>query len=343
MRYWIYMNGEVPGSYEPGELAALPGFGETSMVCPSEGEAAERNWQHAGQFPDILAAVRQAKTAKPPAAPSSSLEAALAADTAAGAKDANDILNDSSARIFRHVTELMKELENRREERALTQSLQRQVVSLKNEIMALRERIAYLGERTELIPGFEEREKGLQEALVRLRGDIQERDRAIAELEGKLKSSAEDLERGRRDGKSLSDDLKAQTRLAEELGQQLAAKEFTLAKAFGIIRRLESTLGEIVPGDLAGIRRELPELGPEQPAKVVPMKEQEEPVVASAPEEPAPVVDEAPPAAEAPDAPIPVVDEAPPAPPPVSKEVPVPWQHAVERLTEKVRGVFRKK
>ena len=334
MRYWVYMNGEVPGSYEPEELAALPGFGETSMVCPTEGAEAERNWRHAGQFPDILSAVRQAKAARPPAAPSSGIEASLAAGTAAVAKDADDILNDSGARIFRHVTELMKELDDRREERALTQSLQRQALSLKNEIMALRERIAYLEERAELIPGFEEREKGLQDSITRLRGDLQERDRSIAELEGRLKSSAEELERGRRSAQGLSDDLKAQARLAEELGAQLAAKEFTLAKAFSLIRRLETLLGEMLPaGAQTELRRESQELapGPEpQPQEdVTPVKEEEGPP--------------APESGPVPDVPFPVEDEAPPAPPHIAKQVPVPWQHAMQNLAAKVREAFRRK
>ena len=34
MKYWTYMKGEVPGSYEPAALAALPGFTMTTLVCP---------------------------------------------------------------------------------------------------------------------------------------------------------------------------------------------------------------------------------------------------------------------------------------------------------------------
>ena len=38
MKYWTYIKGEVPGSYEPAALAALPGFTMTTLVCPGEGE-----------------------------------------------------------------------------------------------------------------------------------------------------------------------------------------------------------------------------------------------------------------------------------------------------------------
>ncbi|MEK9146065.1 MAG: hypothetical protein AAB339_10685, partial [Elusimicrobiota bacterium] len=57
MRYWVYLNGEVPGSYAPEELAAIPGFGDASMVCPAEGEIQERNWRHAAEFADVADAL----------------------------------------------------------------------------------------------------------------------------------------------------------------------------------------------------------------------------------------------------------------------------------------------
>ena len=42
------------------------------------------------------------------------------------------------------------------------------------------------------------------------------------------------------------------------MSDQLASKELTLAKSFGIIRKLESMLGEILPESMAGIGRDLP-------------------------------------------------------------------------------------
>lgn len=240
MKYWVYMNGEVPGSYEPEELAAMPGFSDTAMVCPAQGGISERSWQRAGQFPEVVEALSRIPRPAPPPPP-------VARDAAAAARDLNETLNDASSRIFDHVTELMKELENRREERALTQSLQRQLVELKNELFAARERIKNLDGRVSLIPGFEEREKRMQDMLSAARGDIKERDRAITELNRQNSNLSQEFARVQRSEASLSEDLKQQCRINEELSKSVAHKEFTLAKAFGVIRKLESMLGGIVP------------------------------------------------------------------------------------------------
>ena len=69
MKYWTYMKGEVPGSYEPDALAALPGFTMTTLVCPGEGEIAEKNWRRAGEFDDIVRALDAHQAQTPPAAP----------------------------------------------------------------------------------------------------------------------------------------------------------------------------------------------------------------------------------------------------------------------------------
>lgn len=257
MRYWVYMDGEVPGCYDPDELAAMPDFGETSMVCPSEGGIEERNWSRAGQFPDILSALERREALRPPDGPGPSAEDAVADPGIP--KRPDDILEDASSRIFRHVTELMRELENRREERALTQSLQRQLIDLKNEVLALRERNKYLQDRAELIPGFEDREKTLKEQLQRLGTDLQERDQKNLDAERTMKKLEDELQHLRRSEAGLSEDLKRQSHSVEELSGQLAEKEFTLAKAFGLIRKLESTLKDILPASVAGIRQELPE------------------------------------------------------------------------------------
>ena len=45
MKYWVYMNGEVPGSFTAAELAGLTGFSMTSLVCPAEGEILDKNWR----------------------------------------------------------------------------------------------------------------------------------------------------------------------------------------------------------------------------------------------------------------------------------------------------------
>ncbi|MBI3288905.1 MAG: hypothetical protein HYZ74_05245 [Elusimicrobia bacterium] len=254
MKYWVYMQGEVPGSYEPGELAAMPDFAQTSMVCPAEGEAGERNWQRAGQFPEIVEAINQA--AKP-----SPLIGAQAQDAAASMADfvprsSSDVFNDAGARIFAHVTELMKELENRREERALTQSLQRQVIELKNEVMAARERIKHLESQAALIPGYEDREKKLQDFLGSARSEIKEKDRSIGDLNRQVSALRQDVDRLSRSETSLSADLKHQAQIADDLSRKLAEKELALAKAFSLIRRLEEALGGLLPASAADGRRE---------------------------------------------------------------------------------------
>jgi hypothetical protein len=66
MRYWAYMNGEVPGSFTAAELAALPGFSMTTLVCPAQGEIAEKNWRRAGEFGDVAAALTARENAARP-------------------------------------------------------------------------------------------------------------------------------------------------------------------------------------------------------------------------------------------------------------------------------------
>ncbi|MFH1726283.1 MAG: hypothetical protein ABII00_16865 [Elusimicrobiota bacterium] len=260
MRYWVYINGEVPGSYEPDELAATPGFTETSMVCPAAGGIEERHWRHAGQLPEILDALRRRVAAERPLPPEAPEAEAPGAAEPGMAKGPNDILSDSSNRLFRHVSELMKELENRRAERALTQSLQRQIVELNNELLAMRERNAYLQERADLIAGFQDREKKLQDNLTRMRSDAAQRERKIDELEGLIVELRRELEETHRGEASVSRGLERQTRVCDDLTKELADKEFTLAKSFGVIRRLEELLGDMLPASVAGIARGVPGL-----------------------------------------------------------------------------------
>jgi len=256
MRYWVYLDGQVPGNYEPEELAAIPGFGGASMVCPVEGGIEERNWRRAGQFPDLITAIDAAAKARPPAAPQAPV--ALDKYEPGSPKTPNDILNDSSARIFQHVSELMKELEDRRSEQALTRSLQRQVVDLKNEVLALRERNQYLQDRADMIPGFQERERKLEESTGALRSDIQERDIRVRELQEGVLKLERAIEASKASEAGLSEDLKRQAQVAEELSDELSQKDFTLAKAFGVIRRLEQLLGDILPGGSGSLAKDLP-------------------------------------------------------------------------------------
>lgn len=266
MKYWVYLNGEVPGSYIPEELAAIPGVGETTMVCPAEGGIEERNWLRAGQFPELVDAIRHVEN--PPMAP----QAPVPTPNVEPGRplDPNDILSDSSSRIFSHVSDLMKELENRRDERGMHQSLQRQVVELKNELLALRERNAYLTERSDLIPGFQDREAKISKDIESIRIRIQERDAAIRHAESNMAKALDEMEQAQRRETAVTGELKRQSETMEELAKTLAQKEFTLAKAFGVIRRLEEVLGEILPSSIAGISREVPGLHEVQAEKEEP-------------------------------------------------------------------------
>jgi hypothetical protein len=286
MKFRLYRNGEVAGTYEPEELAAMAGFGEDDQVCPAQGENGETAWRRAAEFPEIAQALR----AQPPAPPT--FQPAPVSD----APDPADILNEASSKIFSHVTELMRELENRREERAFAQSLQRQVAELKGELSAARDRIAGLDGKAALIPGFEERERKSQELLAAARAEAKDRDRSIAELSRQLSNLNQELARARRSEASLGDDLKRSGRLQEELSASLAHKELALAKALGVIRKLEAMLGGLVPS-------------------------------ASRPQEP--------PAAEAPPPPVPEAVAPPPARAEIPSPADAAWQSTITRIFRK--------
>ncbi|HAH06436.1 MAG TPA: hypothetical protein DCM05_07905 [Elusimicrobia bacterium] len=300
MKYWVYANGEVPGAYPPEELAAMPGFAETSMVCPAEGGIENRNWRHAGEFQELTEALsaRKRAAAAPPAPTDRVLPAPIGPE---------DILNDASSKIFLHVSDLMRELENRREERALTQALQRQIVELKNELLAARERIRHLEDRAALIPDFEVRERKLQESLAETRQQLEK----LPLVEQALKTAHDEAEAERRRAEQTAGALERQKSVSAELSHELADKELTLARAFGIIRRLEETLGGIVPGAASGIAPRVPEAAAHLAS-------------ASAPQEPPPPP---PPPAESPRPEARTVEEisaALPLPEPAPLEEPAP-------------------
>ncbi|MBI4061711.1 MAG: hypothetical protein HY403_09800 [Elusimicrobia bacterium] len=97
----------------------------TSLVCPGEGEIAEKNWRRAGEFEDIARAVEAREAALPPPAP-------LGAPPTASGADA--FLDAAGTRLYAHVADLMKELETRREEKSLIAALQRQIAELKRQL-----------------------------------------------------------------------------------------------------------------------------------------------------------------------------------------------------------------
>lgn len=318
MKYWIYLNGEVPGSYEPADLAAIPGFGETALVCPSTDNLAERRWERAGAYPDIIEALRgQPKAPLPPPEP---LPVHITGAPRAVTPD--DILNDSSQKIFRHVTELMKELENRREERALNQSLQRRVSELSGELTALRERAGYLQGRADLIGGFQDREREMQEALARARADLHETRAGAARLDADLAQSLAELQTARRAIEQLKSEAGEREGILSDLSRRLSEKEAMLAKAFGLIRRLEESLAELLPGATSGIAREAPSYP--MPHEAAPAKAEAAP---QPPVVPAPIEDIAP----APPEVIPAPPEAELMP------LPPPWQEKLSGFLSSIK------
>lgn len=314
MRYWVYLHGEVPGSFTPEELAATSGFGMTSLVCPAEGEILEKNWRRAGEFEDLTAAVnaRSAKAPEPPPASSA------ASPPAPGDVDA--LLDQTGARLFSHVAGLMKELEARREERALAASLQRQVAALKEELAALRDRAAGAESR---LPRIAE----LEESLARASGEgkilkeiLSTREAALDEQRMSAEKARFELESLRRKLNEAANDLAIRNRLVDKLSKDLAEKELSLTKALALIRRLEQDFHR-----LDGTRPE----GAGEPAAPAEL------AVPSAPEPvaPAPVPE--------PEKPLPAVftqDEPPPTPAYIEPPAPQPSgaQAALSKFLKKV-------
>jgi hypothetical protein len=250
VKYWVYYEDEVPGVFEPHQLVQFAKFSAATLVCPADAPAAERSWKRAGEFADIIAAM-EAYDREPPPLPPPQAQAYV--DPAA-ARGPEEVLDASSHKIFRHVTELMKELENRREEKALSQSLQRTLIELKGELQAARERVRFLDDRVSQIPAFQEREKRSQEVLAQLGGELRaladrlhERDRRILDLEQKLQEAKLSEENALR---SQAAALREQKRLGTEvegLNRRLAHSEAGLAKSLALIQRLELELGQLVP------------------------------------------------------------------------------------------------
>ena len=244
MRYWAYMNGEVPGSYAAGELAALPGFSMTTLVCPAQGEIAEKNWRRAGEFSDIAAVIAARDGAAAPPAPASVTTASAAASAAT---DVDAMIDSASSKLFSHVADLMKELENRREEKSLVASLQRQIVALKDELAQTRERANLLDMRLPRIAELEEANRKAAEALEIQRSALRTREQALSEARAageKYKNESETAKRGLQEAVN---DLAMRNRLVDKLSKDLSEKELSLAKSLGVIRRLEADLNRLCP------------------------------------------------------------------------------------------------
>ncbi len=248
MRYWAYINGEVPGSFSPEQLVAAPGVTNATLVCPAEGEIDEKSWRRAGEFDEVARALAE-RDAAPAAAPSP----AAAASTAAAAAEANPagdvdaMLDSSSAKLFNHVADLMKELETRREEKALVVSLQRQLAAVKDDLAKSREHGAMLELRLLKVAELEEAARRDQSVIASLQSTVQSREQAHNEARQALDRMKNELEATRRRQAEANSDLSVRNRLVDKLSKDLSDKELALAKALSVIRRLEEDLHRLLP------------------------------------------------------------------------------------------------
>ncbi len=241
MRYWAYINGEVPGSFSPEQLAAAQGVSGTTLICPAEGEIDEKSWRRAGEFEEVaraLAARDAAAAARP----------AVAAPTAVPAGELDEMLSSASTRLFGHVADLMKELESRREEKALVVSLQRQISALKDELAKTQERAAMLELRGSRLQELEDAAVRDQGAIQTLRSNLQSREKELNEARLALARAKNELEATRRRQAEAVNDLSVRNGLVDKLSKDLADKELALAKAMSVIRRLEEDLHRLLPG-----------------------------------------------------------------------------------------------
>ncbi|MCM2305475.1 MAG: hypothetical protein NDJ72_12275 [Elusimicrobia bacterium] len=238
MKYWTYMKGEVPGSYEPEALAALPGFTMTTLVCPGEGEIAEKNWRRAGEFEDIVRAIDAHQTMTPPAAP-------LGAPPTS--HDVDALLDGASTRLFSHVADLMKELETRRDEKSLVVSLQRQISALKQELATARETATMLEIRIPRIAELEEALSKSQAALAQAQAGLAARESQLSDIRMAAEKTRGELDVAKRRASQSESDLSIRNRLVDKLSKELSDKELSLAKALGVIRRLEEDLNRLCP------------------------------------------------------------------------------------------------
>jgi hypothetical protein len=244
MRYWAYMNGEVPGSYAAAELAALPGFSMTTLVCPAQGEIAEKNWRRAGEFVDIAAAVSARENAAPPPP---TAESATASAASSASSDVDALIDSASTKLFSHVADLMKELENRREEKGLITSLQRHIAAMKEELAQTRERANLLEMRLPRIPELEESHRKSQAAIETLQTSLLTREQALNEARIAAEKNKNEAEAAKRRLQETVNDLTVRNRLVDKLSKELSEKELSLAKSLGVIRRLEEDLNRLCP------------------------------------------------------------------------------------------------
>lgn len=283
MRYWVYLNGEVPGSFAPQELGDLPGFSQTTLVCPSDGEIQEKNWRRAGEFPELAASFERRAAAQPPTAPLAS----------PSASDISALLDNTGARLISHVSELMKQVEAAREQQSLISALQRQVAALTMDLKLARDKAQTLEEKGRRCDELEASARRDGERLRDLQAAELRHSQDLADLRAEVERLTASCEAARQDGRRAEEERSEQRRLADKLARELAEREGSLAKAVAVVKRLEETLLPSLPSELPPT----PPLEPE-PASPVPLAEPAQPPELQVPSLPAFALSSDAPAAE---------------------------------------------
>ncbi len=240
MKYWAYLRGEVPGCYSPEDIVKLPDFTPSILVCPAEGEIAEKNWRRASEIPEILKAAGAAGHDQGSAKPASS-----------AATDVNAFIDATGTKLFQHVSRIVKELENRREEQELLRRLELEIMNLKSRLeesdVRLIEKDAYLKSEKNRIADLEKslaQEKERGQALEASAAREGQQTAALRVAFEKLRAEQENLHKRLSD---VQNDLAIRNRLVNKLSLELTEKELQLAKSLGIIRKLEEDLPQMGP------------------------------------------------------------------------------------------------
>jgi hypothetical protein len=339
------MNEEVPGSYSAEELAALPGFSMTTLVCPAEGEIAEKNWRRAGEFADIADAVaaRERATPPPPSAAAATASAAASAST-----DVDALIDTASTKLFSHVADLMKELENRRDDKSLITSLQRQIAAIKEELSQTRERSNLLEMRLPRLTELEEAHRKNVATIESLQSSLLTREQSLNEARIAAERNKNEADAAKRHLQESVNDLVVRNRLVDKLSKELSEKELSLVKSLGVIRRLEEDLNRLCPDPAI-----VASLAAVAAARPVPAEEPPLPYAPAVPEPPAHTGPEIPPAPEPqPQAPAPqpraeaavpqayTLDEPPPTPPYLEAMPPSEPPKAQKALVNFIKRIF---
>ncbi len=235
MKYWVYIDGKVPGAYSADELWRLSGFSSATLVCSAEGEIQDKNWLCAGEFSDIVQAGKK-QTSRPPVPPS-------AQNGLLAAENPKEALESAEAKIFLHVKELMSEIENARREKDLLASLQDQVEGMSRDLkQELEEKSSLEKKVAALEKDLSRLNRETRESSERLEALLKEKEEALSLVKAEFEKEHSQSERLRGHVKELSEDLAIRNGLVDRLAKDLAEKEKSLAQSLGLIKRLEEEL-----------------------------------------------------------------------------------------------------